>query len=73
MKVQSTLPTRSEFMLKMANVLVDEIRSLPPEMQQIFLDDLVTAFENRLTVLKRTQSPMTFEMAESAECETFQA
>jgi hypothetical protein len=72
MKGQSTSTTRSLLMLKMTNGLGEEIQTLPKELQQIFLDDLVTAFENRLKVLKRTQSTVTFEMAENAEYETFQ-
>jgi hypothetical protein len=72
MRVQSTSTTRSELMLKMANVFGDEIRSLPSETQQIFLDDLVTAFENRLVLLERTQSTVTFDMTQSTQYETFQ-
>ena len=46
---------------------------LSAEMQGILLDDLVTAFENRLNVLDRAQSIVKLEMAESATCETVQA
>ena len=40
---------------KMAEVFSDRINTLSTEMQYILLDDLVTAFENRLEVLNRAQ------------------
>jgi hypothetical protein len=54
----------------MTAVFGEEIDMLSAELQQILLDDLVTAFENRLNVLNRAQSTVTFEVAESVECET---
>jgi len=33
-----------------------EIRTLPPEIQYILTDDLVTAFQNRLTVFQKIQT-----------------
>jgi len=40
---------------KMAEVFNDRINMLPADMQYILLDDLVTAFENRMEVLNQTQ------------------
>jgi len=37
----------------------EEIRTLPPEIQYILTDDLVTAFQNRLTVFQRIQTKTT--------------
>lgn len=37
---------------KMAEALNDEIKTLPAGMQEILLDDLVTAFQNRVKVVK---------------------
>jgi hypothetical protein len=36
---------------KFANVFNSEINYLPTELREILLDDMVTAFENRLNVL----------------------
>ena len=33
-----------------------EIQTLPPEIQYILTDDLVTAFQNRLTVFQKIQT-----------------
>lgn len=55
----------------MLAVFGEEIEMLSAELQQILLDDLVTAFENRLNVLNRAQSTLEFEVAECVECETF--
>ncbi len=42
---------RKELEAKLANVFDDEINSLSTELRKILLDDMVTAFENRLNVL----------------------
>jgi hypothetical protein len=72
MKGQYSSKDRNKLKHKMATVLGEEIQLLSTELQEIFLDDLVTAFENRLIVLNSAQSNVKFEMAESVECETFQ-
>ena len=41
---------------KMAEVLGDRIQNLSVGMQDILLDDLITAFENRIVVLNQAQS-----------------
>ena len=38
---------------KLANVFDEEINSLSTELREILLDDMVTAFENRLNVLNK--------------------
>ena len=46
--------SREELEAKMADVLSTEIKELSTELQQILIDDMVTAFENRLNVFTRT-------------------
>ena len=70
MKHQYTPKERSELRLKMATVFSEKLQMLSTELQQLLLDDLVTAFENRLKVLNRAQSTVKFEMAESVYYET---
>jgi hypothetical protein len=48
---QLSIRERSTIKKKMAKALNDEIKPLPVEMQNILLDDMVTAFESRLAVL----------------------
>jgi len=56
---------RKEFKIKMAQVFKNEIQILPMELRNILLDDLVTAFENRLKVLQehRVKSEIQFLIA----------
>lgn len=42
---------RKELETKLAGVFNEEINSLSTELREILLDDMVTAFENRLNVL----------------------
>jgi hypothetical protein len=42
---------RKEIEAKLANVFDEEITGLSTELREILLDDMVTAFENRLNVL----------------------
>lgn len=55
MKYQFHAKNRKELRLKMATVFGEKIQMLSTELQEILLDDLVTAFENRLAVLNRAQ------------------
>jgi hypothetical protein len=73
MEGQSTSTNRNKLKLKMANVFGEEIHTLSTELQEIFIDDIVTAFENRLKVLNRTKSTVKFEMAEVVRYETLKA
>ena len=44
---------RKELVAKLAEVFTENISRLPTELRQILLDDMVTAFENRMNVLNR--------------------
>jgi hypothetical protein len=44
---------RKVLKIKLAQVLTEEMLSLPREMRDVLLDDLVTAFENRLKALQK--------------------
>lgn len=43
--------SRKEMEAKLADVFDEEINGLSNELREILLDDMVTAFENRLNVL----------------------
>ncbi len=72
MKRQVISKERSKLRLKMATVFGDKIQRLSTEFQEMLLDDLVTAFENRLNVLNRAQSTVKLEIPERFEYETVQ-
>jgi len=72
MKGQCISKDRNEFKLKMATIFGENIQMLSTELQEILLDDLVTAFENRLHVLNRAKSNVKLEVAENVEYETVQ-
>ena len=55
MKQGLTIRQRRGLITKMGNVFRDDIRGLSIELQQILLDDLATAFQNRINVLIRAQ------------------
>ena len=44
---------RKELEAKLENVFQEKICELPTELREILLDDMVTAFENRLNVLNQ--------------------
>jgi hypothetical protein len=52
-KQQIVVKGRKELEVKMATVFGEKIKGLSAELQRILLDDMVTAFENRLNVLNR--------------------
>lgn len=52
----ATIKERKELEAKMAAVFGEKIKELSAEFQRILLDDMVTAFENRLKVLNRAQT-----------------
>jgi len=47
---------RQALKAKMSQTLTDEVKDLPIQMQDIFIDDLVTAFESRFAVFKKAKS-----------------
>jgi hypothetical protein len=53
-KQQIVVKSRKELEAKMSMVFGEKINGLSAELQRILLDDMVTAFENRLNVLNRT-------------------
>jgi len=53
MKQQIVPKDRQKIEAEMASVFGENINSLSTELQRILLDDMVTAFENRLNVLNR--------------------
>jgi hypothetical protein len=73
MKHQNISKNRNALKRKMASVFSENIKTLSTELQGILVDDLVTAFENRLNVLKKAQSTVELEVIRSVECETLQA
>lgn len=46
---------RKDLQTRMASVFQVEIKYLPFDLQETLLDDMVTAFENRLVVFKRAK------------------
>ena len=55
MSQQLAVKDNKELEAKMAMVFGERMEVLSMEMQEILLDDMVTAFENRLIVLKRAE------------------
>jgi hypothetical protein len=53
MKGQLRTKSRNDIQTKLATVFGEEIQTLSTDHQTILIDDLVTAFENRLAVLNR--------------------
>lgn len=60
MKQNLTAKTRIELEAKLGGVLKENIRELSTELQKILLDDLVTAFQNRINVLMRVQEKRSY-------------
>ncbi len=52
---QNADKSRKEIEAKLANVFDQEINGLSTELRAILLDDMVTAFENRLNVLNNNR------------------
>lgn len=50
---QTAEKNRKELEAKLATVFGEKITGLSTELREILLDDMVTAFENRLNVLNR--------------------
>ena len=60
MKKTLTLKERKELQTKMNEVFKRNIKDLSAELQGILLDDLVTAFQNRMNVLIRAQAKRSY-------------
>jgi hypothetical protein len=52
---------RDELEAKMTKALSSEMQELSSDLQRILIDDMVTAFENRLNVLNRTRFKSGFQ------------
>ncbi|MCX8150285.1 MAG: hypothetical protein N3D85_02105 [Candidatus Bathyarchaeota archaeon] len=55
MKPNSLCDGRTTLETQMAAVFADKIKVLSTDLQKILIDDMVTAFENRLNVLNKIQ------------------
>jgi hypothetical protein len=53
LKREISLKSRRALEAKMASVFGEKLKEISTELQKILLDDMVTAFENRLKVLNR--------------------
>lgn len=56
MKARLNVKERIELQSRMAKVFKTNISGLSTELQKILLDDLATAFQNRINVLNRAQA-----------------
>jgi hypothetical protein len=73
MKRQYSSKDKKKLRLKIATVLGENIKMLSVDLQEMLLDDLVTAFENRVKVLSKVQSDVQIEVVGSVDYETVQA
>ncbi|MDH7477661.1 MAG: hypothetical protein QHH17_04685 [Candidatus Bathyarchaeota archaeon] len=55
MKQNLTSKQRKELEGKMSKVFKENLKGLSAELQKILLDDMVTAFQNRINVLIRAE------------------
>lgn len=60
MRQSLTLKQRRDLSTRMFKVFKEDIRGLSAELQGILLDDLVTAFQNRINVLIRAQEKRSY-------------
>ena len=56
MKKTYTPSQRENLENKLIDAFKDEMNALSKELQQILADDLITAFQNRVTVFRRIQA-----------------
>jgi len=55
-----TLKERKEINTKMFKVFKEDTQELSAELREILLDDMVTAFQNRINVLIRAQKKRSY-------------
>jgi hypothetical protein len=60
LKTTLTLKERKELEAKMVKVFAGNTGGLSTELQRILVDDLVTAFQNRINVLIRAQAKRSY-------------
>jgi len=63
---------RKEIQNKIFQAIEAEMKTLSPEMQHILCDDLVTAFQNRLTILTRANQDTPEQWKETVLADTEQ-
>jgi hypothetical protein len=73
MKGKCNSKDRNELKLKISKVFEAKIQMLSSDLREMLLDDLVTAFENRVKVLSKVESDVRIEAAVSVDYETVQA
>ena len=66
-EVNEMKQNRKALKTKMMQVLSNEVKDLSDPMQDILIDDLITAFENRFTVLNKAQSNLECTVAVGME------
>ena len=64
---------RKKLKLKMAVAFNENIQVLPVDLQEMLLDDRVTAFENRLEGLNKAQSNARIDILEDTDYKTIKA
>ena len=55
MNNNNQLNKKDDLCIKFSKVFNDKIAGFSTELQRILIDDMITAFENRLNVLKKTK------------------
>jgi len=60
LKTTFTLKQRKEMETKLSKVFKENVKGLSTELQGILVDDLVTAFQNRINVLMRAQKKRSY-------------
>jgi len=60
LKTRLTLKQRKDLETKMTKALKQNMKALTTELQRILVDDMVTAFQNRINVLNRAQTKRTY-------------
>ncbi len=60
LKSTITLKQRKELETKLSKVFKENVKELSTELQGILVDDLVTAFQNRINVLMRAQKKRSY-------------
>jgi hypothetical protein len=60
LKQNITFKQRKKLEAKMSKVFKENIKGLSTELQKILVDDLVTAFQNRINVLIRAQEKRSY-------------
>ncbi len=67
MKQSIARKNRKELENKLAKVFEKDMKALPAEFRKIMVNDLVSAFESRLSVLNRAQSNLNLVVIDERE------